>query len=116
MVEIRNERALLRFLEAGTRDQAKRMVYKYTDCGAWLEFLPRRAGIRVGSIVEGCDFGTATYSLLYPFTPEDYDERIKAVEAEADALWKWANEDDCEGDAPDVDYDYRHLQPDGRSS
>ena len=113
MTTITCEQNVLVMLEAHDREQAKRHVYKYTDCGAWIEF--HDWGIRLGSIVEGCSFGTATYSLRYPFHPRDYEARIKAIEAEASALWNWANSDD-ETDAPDVDYEYRHLGPDGRSS
>ena len=114
---ITKEAELLEHLEAKDREQAERHVYKYTDCGAWVEF--QADGIRLGSIVEGADFGTAVYPLKYPFTPEDYAARIAAIEAEADAIWKWANEVDATGqtpaeqglDAPDVWFDYRHLNP-----
>ena len=111
---ITNKTEFLAHLSADSEEQAKRHTYKYTDCGAWLEFT--ETGVRIGSIVEGCDFGTATYPLNYPFTEADYDARMQAVEAEASALWDWANKRDCEGDAPDVDWEYRHLGPDGRSS
>jgi len=97
----------------------KRNVYKYTDCGAWIEL--KEDGIRLGSIVEGCDSDTATYALKYPFTEEDYRARVNAIEKEADALWKWSNEGP-EGseetwaslglDAPDVCRDYENLSPD----
>jgi hypothetical protein len=95
MSTIANESEYLAHVEATTQEQAKRHVYKYTDCGAWLEF--HAWGIRVGSIVEGCDCGTAAYSLRYPFTAEEYDARIAAIEAEASALWEEANR--AEGEA-----------------
>ena len=112
------EQDVLDFFSADTRQDAERHVYKYTDCGAWLEF--HDWGIQLGSIVEGCDFGTAVYPLRYAdgFTHADIQARIDAIEAEADALWKWANEGDAENglDAPDIDADYQHLGPEGRSS
>jgi hypothetical protein len=113
---IRHQQDMLDLLAADSVEDAKRNVFKYTDCGAWIEFEPD--GIRVGSIVEGCDFGTAIYPLNYPFTDVDYWERIAAIEAEASALWDWANEGDAEKglDAPDVDRDFLHLNPEGRSS
>jgi hypothetical protein len=87
---IRHQKDMLDLLAADNVEQAKHHVYKYTDCGAWIEFMPD--GIRVGSIVEGCDFGTAIYPLKYTFTDADYEARIAAIEAESDALWHWANE------------------------
>jgi len=119
---IKNETQLLEHLSATSREQAQKHVYKYTDCGAWIEF--GESSILLGSIVEGADFGTATYRLTYPFREEDYEERIKAIEKEADAIWQWANEEDDNGvtpaeagcDAPDVSWDYQHLTPEGRSS
>jgi len=86
---IRTEQDLLAHLEADTREQFKRRLYKHTDCGAWVEFKPY--GVHVGSIVEGCDFGTRSYILRYPFTETAWGRRIDLVEREATALWEWAN-------------------------
>ena len=115
-----NEQTVLDFFSAEDREQAARHLYKSTDCGAWIEFGENR--IVLGSIVEGCDFGTATYPLYYAsgFTGADIQARIDAIEAEADAIWKWANEgpEDSEEtwssmglDAPDVHNEYLHLNP-----
>jgi hypothetical protein len=68
-------------------------IYKYTDCGAWIEIFPDR--VRLGSIVEGSDFDTATYTLSFPFTIQEFNETIIAIEEEANFLWCEANED-CE--------------------
>lgn len=102
----------------------ERAAYKYTDCGAWIEFT--ETGIVLGSIVEGLDFGTMTYPLSYDgITSEMIQERIDAVEKEADALWEWGNvvhDGDEETwaeqgiDAPDVGFEYRHLGQGERSS
>ena len=122
---------VLDFFSAENENEAKRNLYKNTACGAWIEFTEQ--GIQLGSIVEGCDFGTAIYPLNYAdnFTSKDIQDRIDAIEKEADATWEWANvlkditgRRNCNGktdaerglDAPDVDFDYRHLNPDGRSS
>jgi hypothetical protein len=112
---IENQSDMLEHLCAEDIEQAKRNVYKYTDCGAWIEF--NEDGIVIGSIVEGCDFGTADYHLNYPFTEERYSNCIEAIEKEASLVWDWANEVDDTGttaqkqgcDPPDVYRDYRHL-------
>ena len=112
---IENQRDLLEHLCAEDIEQAKRNVYKYTDCGAWIEF--NEDGILIGSIVEGCDFGTADYHLNYPFTEKRYSNCIEAIEKEASLVWDWANEVDDTGttaqeqgcDPPDIGWDYRHL-------
>jgi hypothetical protein len=41
----------------------------------------------MGSIVEGIDQTTASYSLLFPFTERDLWRAVKNVEAEARELW-----------------------------
>ncbi len=121
---IQNQQDMLAHLSAETPEQAKQHVYKYTDCGAWIEF--KDDCVRVGSIVEGADFGTTVYKLPYPFEPTLYDRAIEAIEAEADAIWKWANGDEDDEqtpaeqgiDAPDVALDHTDLEPyrDGTSS
>lgn len=125
--------------EEQAKAACKRRLYKSTDCGAWIEFVDggiefyspqhfaaESGGIILGSIVEGCDFGTATYPLSYDgITPEMIQERIDAIEKEAAAIWEWANRPcDKKGrwrkngsttmaelgcDAPDISWDYRHL-------
>ena len=117
---------VLDFFSAENEDQCKRRIYKYTNCGAWIQF--KKSGIGIGSIVEGCDFGTATYPLYYSddFTSADIQARIDAVEKEASAIWEWANRRcDKNGrwrrngsmtmaalgiDAPDVAYDFRAFE------
>lgn len=112
---IKNLKALLDVYCVEDERGMIRSIYKSTDCGAWIEFFPQ--GIRLGSIVEGCDHGTEVYTLVYPFTTHDVDARINAIEVEADAIWKWANELDGDEtaaeqglDFPDVSFDYLHLK------
>ncbi len=122
---------VLGFFSAEDEKQCERYVYKYTDCGAWIEFKPW--GIILGSIVEGCDFGTVTYPLRYKdkFTHKDIQDRINAIEAEASALWDWANTlvdktgrrnpngkpwSEYGVDAPDIERDYSHFEQGERSS
>jgi hypothetical protein len=108
------------FFSATTQEECERHLYKYTDCGAWIEF--KENGILLGSIVEGCDFGTSSYFLRYKdnFTSEDIQERLDAIEKEAEAIWEWANtihdgEEDTWADqgldAPDVSWEFMHLNP-----
>jgi len=129
MPTIDRETGVLDFFSAASRATAQRHIFKYTDCGAWIDFRDDR--IIVGSIVEGCDFGTATYILRYPFESADLQARIDAVEREASALWDWANVPydrlgrrhrngktlaDQGVDAPDISYEYEHFEQGERSS
>lgn len=115
--------------EQDAMHHCERWIYKSTACGAWINFTDD--GIVLGSIVEGCDFGTMTYPLSYKgITSKDIQDRIDAIEAEASAIWDWANKPcDKNGkfrkngahtlmelglDAPDIAWDYRHLDPDER--
>jgi hypothetical protein len=86
---IRNSKEYCDYVCAEDEEDAKRNLYKYTDCGAWVEFL--EDGIKLGSIVEGCDEGTDTHTLFYPFLETDYDETIQEIEKQADLIWDWAN-------------------------
>ena len=83
---------VLDFFSAENEEQCKHRIYKGTSCGAWIEFT--ESGIVIGSIVEGLDFGTMTYPLHYAdnFTIKDIQDRVNAVEDEANDLWKWGNE------------------------
>ena len=131
MSEQAARKTVLDFFDAETQAQAEKRLYKYTSCGAWIEFEPDC--IRLGSIVEGCDFGTAIYVLWYRdnFTSKDMQDRIDAIEREADSLWDWANVlHDKNGrkhwrgktaadrgcDAPDISYEYSQFEQDGISA
>ena len=122
---------VLDFFSAENEEEVARHCYKYTSCGAWIEF--SEWGVTLGSIVEGCDFGTMTYLLYYKddFTSADIQNRINAVEKEADAIWDWCNvlrdkngrkhrngESDADRglDCPDIYYAYRHFLQGERSA
>ena len=91
-----NKAEVLDFFSAKTEDQAKKNLYKATSCGAFIEF--EENGIVLGSIVEGSDEGTTTFNLAYADITKDCLENIIGIiEREADAIWKWANEEDENG-------------------
>ena len=83
--------------------QAKRSTYKYTSCGAWLEV--DKEGVSVGSIVEGCDEGTETHQLKYPFSIWEFWSALDAVEEEASKIWNDTHGcEDCGDEIPDTGY------------
>lgn len=127
--QITNVQDLCDFLSAEEPKRLGKRLYKATSCGAWIQATvdgPGSDHVRIGSIVEGCDFGTHIYKLTYPFDGDLFDRCIQAIEAEAKALWDWANEERDDGqtdaerglDAPDVCLDYLDLEQyhDGQSS
>ncbi len=63
-----------------------RRVYKGTTCGAWL-VVEDIDQIALGSIVEGVDYGTATYYLTWPFTSADFGDALDKIETEARDIW-----------------------------
>jgi len=81
--------------------QLERNIYKYTACGAWIH--ESDWGIALGSIVEGVDEGTQTYTLNYPFTIDQFQDALQSVEDEAEKIWKATH--GCENchDEPQVD-------------
>ena len=126
-----DKQTVLDFFSADDEAQAQRHIYKFTSCGAWISF--KDWGVIIGSIVEGCDFGTMSYPLRYAdnFTDSDIQARTNAVEKEADAIWEWANilkdvngRRHCNGktdaergmDCPDVNVDFQQFEQGERSS
>ena len=84
------KKEILELFSAKNEEEAKRNLYKYTECGAFLEF--KKDGIVIGSIVEGSDFGTTTFDIKYKDVNEGYIENIIArIENEASQIWDWAN-------------------------
>ena len=47
----------------------------------------QKAGIEIGSIIEGTDHETDTYKLYFPFLPIDFYSTIQCVEREAKDIW-----------------------------
>ena len=72
----------------------KKDVYKYTECGAWIDWDSRE--VRVGSIVEGSDAEVGPRHLEFPFDSDDYENVIRDVETEADMLWHMWNDEEEE--------------------
>ena len=68
-----------------TEDDVSRNTYKYTDCGAWIEFDEK--SVTLGSIVEGVDEGVSPVVLNYPFALDDFWKMLDSVEEEADRIW-----------------------------
>ncbi len=77
-----------------TEEAIKKSVYKHTSCGAWIAFT--ETGVKVGSIVEGCDFGTEEYDISYNGDDKQFMKSffaaIEEIETEADFLWREYNE------------------------
>ena len=97
-----NLRDLLSFRGHGEETFAhlKRNIYKFTACGAWV--FEDEQGVGLGSIVEGVDEGTETYKLNYPFTINQFQDALQAVEDEAEEIWKATHGcEDC-NDHPQV--------------
>ena len=93
--------------------QLERNMYKYTDCGMWIQRLTEKRidyesphieefceapkydhviGIVVGSIVEGADCDCTPVELRFPFTMDDYSKACDSIESEAHEIWREWNE------------------------
>lgn len=103
------------------RAKLERAIYKFTDCGAWIAF--EMDSIVVGSIVEGVEETTSAYRLIYPFSFDEYNKALDAVEEEAMDIWNrthgcpWCYNDGDEdewlvGDTP-VNPDCKHCAGNG---
>ena len=93
-------------------ENIKRNTFKYTSCGAWIveetetrvdyesphieEFndaptYKHPIGVTVGSIVEGADYDCDPVTVTYPFELDEFWKALKAVEEQADEIWKDTN-------------------------
>jgi hypothetical protein len=67
----------------------QRRAYDETECGVTLDIEP--SAVVVWASIEGSDAVTERHRLEYPFTPDAFEEAIRATENEADALWQEEN-------------------------
>lgn len=68
-----------------TREDVHRTTYKYSVCGAWIEF--NEDSVILGSIVEGVDEGVGPVVLKYPFELDDFWKMLESVEEESERIW-----------------------------
>ena len=68
-----------------TPEDVHRNTYKYSVCGAYIDFEDDK--ILLGSIVEGVDQEVGPLSLRYPFELDEYWEMLQKVEDEAERIW-----------------------------
>ncbi len=80
--------------EKDSRDASgiRRGVYKYTDCGAWIEF--NEDGVKLGSIVEGSEHGADSIDLSWKDIPTKFTSSLQVIEDQCDLIWQWANKPD----------------------
>ena len=87
---------ILDFLDAETEIEARSNMFRYTECGAFIEFKDDR--IIIGSIVEGSPDGTEWFEFKYgKFTANEFLDAIQEIERQASIIWDWANKEDENG-------------------
>lgn len=69
----------------------EKAIYKGTDCGAWIR--QEENSVVMGSIVEGSDAETETFTLTFPFEMDTFWKTLQIIEDEADMLWHEANDE-----------------------
>lgn len=71
-------------------DSLKRSIYKYTDCGAWIDWDDNR--VTIGSIVEGSD-AEFSKTFLFPVEVSRIDNWLDELERLTDEAWHEANDE-----------------------
>lgn len=71
-------------------DSLKRSIYKYTDCGAWIDWDDNR--VTIGSIVEGSD-AEFSKTFLFPVEVSRIDNWFDELEKLTDEAWHEANDE-----------------------
>ena len=74
-----------------TTKSLERDIYKYTDCGAWINW--DDSSVTIGSIVEGSE-AEFSESFLFPVESDELDAWITELEQLCDEAWREANGDD----------------------
>ena len=87
---INNINDLSKYIGIGV-EHLKRAIYKYTDCGAWIDWDSN--GVAIGAIVEGSDAEFSRY-FDYPFTSEAYENWLEELDVLTDEAWHEANDDE----------------------
>lgn len=90
-----------------TATSISRRVYKDTACVAWVS--EEDGTVKIGSIVEGVERTTEVQELEFPFSEEEWDEAVQAVEDEAEEIWSETH--GCE-DCGEEYGGYRAVNPD----
>jgi len=73
-------------------ERLERNVYKYTDCGAWVNVDFDNATVQFGSIVEGSDAELSCEPIDFDLlTDERISEDIDYLEAETSIEWEKSN-------------------------
>ena len=86
-------------------------IFKGTSCGAYIEPIAGNTGVAVGSIVEGVDWGTDTYSLYYPFKESELWAALEKVEEEANEIWESTHGCDECGEPDEYNGGHIHINP-----
>ena len=71
-------------------EHLKRDVYKYTDCGAWIDWTDRT--VTIGSIVEGSD-AEFSNTFEFPVYLSEINGWFDELERLTDEAWHEANDD-----------------------
>lgn len=68
-----------------------RSIYKNLKLALWKLINGKTSrkciGIRIGSIVEGVDYGTASHTVLFPMSDDDLSVTLTMVNTEAISIW-----------------------------
>jgi hypothetical protein len=73
-------------------EQLKKAIYKGTNCGPWIREV--EGGLQVGSIVDGSDAETETFTFHFPFEYQDLWKALDELELQAELLWHEANDEE----------------------
>lgn len=90
-MDIRNINDLANYIGVET-SYLNRAMFKYTDCGAWIDWDDK--SVSIGSIVEGSD-AEFSKTFAFPFTSEEYENWMIELDVLTDEAWAEAN---CEDD------------------
>lgn len=126
-MEIQDLDDLLRIIGVTNLSALQKVIFKSTDCGASVQLLTSAElysggspidddvmsdihpeveviGVVLGSIVEGVDWGTEEYELLFPFTEKEFNSTLDDVESEANDIWNDTHGCDSCPENPETGY------------
>ena len=90
---------LLEEIGAEDIEDAKKVIYDKTECGAWID-LDDEERVVIGSIVEGSDSEVGPFELTFPFLIGTFWEQVEEINDEACAIFDMENSEDWEAEDP----------------
>lgn len=85
----------------GLVGRMRKAIYRATECGCVLEAPKGERYVIISGYAEGADAECESYQLSYPFSAEEFDQKLALCDLEGCQMWEEWNNPDWEDVLPD---------------